>query len=466
VGVFDTATKKISDLLGITAKGQATMANSLPVALASNQSSIPAAGDIAHDATDSGNPLKIGGKAATSEPAAVANGDRVNAYFDVNGRQGVFAAGDVAHDTADSGNPIKVGGKAVSSAPTDVTANDRVNAQFDQKGRLAVFAGHGGTMVVAGDVNSVSQGDTPHDAADSGSPVKIGGKASTSLPSAVANGDRVDAYFDDRGRLGIQGSVSVTGSVSSTVGGDTNAGNADGGNPIKIGGRGVSTAPTPEADNDRVNAQFDLQGRLAVFAGHGEVILTNDADTQSAIESVQAVLENAQGRQISADSLSVIRAKSAETAVYGTVSVTGHSVEPVLYRKNNDGIDGAATAVVGDFGFARFASNTDDIYYFLPVQQYRHLGIAVRNSMDVSLNVSLLGYLRNGTTQEGLLLATAVTIATNNVAMFSANAKATGASADLYAIPNLGDWDYIGIKCEAVATAGSGGVTLLVKRDE
>lgn len=43
-------------------------------------------GSVAHDAVDSGNPIKIGGKASTSTPTAVANGDRVNAYFDSEGR--------------------------------------------------------------------------------------------------------------------------------------------------------------------------------------------------------------------------------------------------------------------------------------------------------------------------------------------------------------------------------------------
>lgn len=43
-------------------------------------------GDVAHDAVDSGYPNKIGGMASSSAPAAVANGDRVNAYFDTNGR--------------------------------------------------------------------------------------------------------------------------------------------------------------------------------------------------------------------------------------------------------------------------------------------------------------------------------------------------------------------------------------------
>lgn len=45
------------------------------------------AGDVANDAADSGNPLKIGGKAFSSNPAAVAGNDRVNAQFDLQGRQ-------------------------------------------------------------------------------------------------------------------------------------------------------------------------------------------------------------------------------------------------------------------------------------------------------------------------------------------------------------------------------------------
>lgn len=45
------------------------------------------AGDVAHDAADSGNPLKIGGQAINAFPAAVANNDRVNGIFDLFGRQ-------------------------------------------------------------------------------------------------------------------------------------------------------------------------------------------------------------------------------------------------------------------------------------------------------------------------------------------------------------------------------------------
>lgn len=41
---------------------------------------------VAHDAPDSGNPTKIGGRAESTEFSAVADGDRVDAFFDLKGR--------------------------------------------------------------------------------------------------------------------------------------------------------------------------------------------------------------------------------------------------------------------------------------------------------------------------------------------------------------------------------------------
>lgn len=49
-----------------------------------------AAGTIAHDAADSGNPIKMGGKASSSQPSAVGNGDRVDARFELTGEQYVM----------------------------------------------------------------------------------------------------------------------------------------------------------------------------------------------------------------------------------------------------------------------------------------------------------------------------------------------------------------------------------------
>jgi hypothetical protein len=78
------------DIVSLPNEGQQTMANSISVAIASDQTVLPVGGNVAHDAADSGNPVKIGGKATTSEPAAVsANNDRVDAYFDDKGYQHV-----------------------------------------------------------------------------------------------------------------------------------------------------------------------------------------------------------------------------------------------------------------------------------------------------------------------------------------------------------------------------------------
>jgi hypothetical protein len=88
--------------------GQATMANSAPVVIASNQSAVPisgnitnagtfavqaaSAGDVASGSSDSGNPLKIGGVGKTANPTAVTDGQRVNALFDKLGKQVVVGS--------------------------------------------------------------------------------------------------------------------------------------------------------------------------------------------------------------------------------------------------------------------------------------------------------------------------------------------------------------------------------------
>ncbi len=63
---------------------------------------------------------------------------------------------------------------------------------------------------------TVTGGVVAHGAADEGFPLKVGGKASTAVPSAVSNGDRVNAYFDEYGRLIVKG-VTPTFSASDSI---------------------------------------------------------------------------------------------------------------------------------------------------------------------------------------------------------------------------------------------------------
>lgn len=58
-------------------------------------------------------------------------------------------------------------------------------------------------------------GNIAHDGVDAGAPLKVGGKASTSFPTAVADADRVDAYVDEYGRQHVRSGRVVT-SVSQT----------------------------------------------------------------------------------------------------------------------------------------------------------------------------------------------------------------------------------------------------------
>jgi hypothetical protein len=83
-------------------EGQQNMAGSISVAIASDQSNVAVSqatasalnaqvvGNIAHDAADSGPPVKIGGVARTANPTAVAAGDRVDIFADDLGRQVVY----------------------------------------------------------------------------------------------------------------------------------------------------------------------------------------------------------------------------------------------------------------------------------------------------------------------------------------------------------------------------------------
>ena len=55
---------------------------------------LPVGGDVAHDVADSGNPVKIGGKASFAAPTSVVNGDRVDAWYSREGAAASLIVGD------------------------------------------------------------------------------------------------------------------------------------------------------------------------------------------------------------------------------------------------------------------------------------------------------------------------------------------------------------------------------------
>ena len=78
-------------------------------------------GTVAHDAADSGKPIKVGGVANASAPAAVADGDRVNAWLNPTGQVGIMAGdygGNGGYDAKNlSGLSLRLG---AGTAPTPV----------------------------------------------------------------------------------------------------------------------------------------------------------------------------------------------------------------------------------------------------------------------------------------------------------------------------------------------------------
>jgi len=88
--------------------------STLPVSMATNTP----VGNVAHDAADSGAPVKTGGRARTSEITAVANDDRVDSVYDVTGKQIVLPYS----------NPENFVSGAITSAMTGTTSTSLVAA--------------------------------------------------------------------------------------------------------------------------------------------------------------------------------------------------------------------------------------------------------------------------------------------------------------------------------------------------
>jgi|GEM_PF-1743419 hypothetical protein len=124
--------------------------------------------------------------------------------------------GTSATDDADFTRGTTVGTPIMAvyeSAPGSITDGDMGIIACDANGRPKVYL----------DGSSL---DVAHDAVDSGNPVKIGGKARTATPAAVANGDRVDASFTTLGQMQValidpgqqvQKSASYTATQTGTV---------------------------------------------------------------------------------------------------------------------------------------------------------------------------------------------------------------------------------------------------------
>lgn len=130
--------------------GQTTMAASIPVCIANNQPGSLKQEDTSHGASPYGSYILALRNDNASSTVASANSNYSGLSCDSNGRLYVAAAGNVASGATDSGNPVKIGGVATTTLLTAVTSGQRVNVTCDDLGRQVVVTNQIRDLVTSG----------------------------------------------------------------------------------------------------------------------------------------------------------------------------------------------------------------------------------------------------------------------------------------------------------------------------
>lgn len=174
---------------------------------AGSTGSVVVGGNVASAATDSGNPVKVGGKYTSSLPTFT-DGQRGDLAIDTKGSMRTTLTvnndGAAIQNAADNADGVAVsssGNKLVGLSRGTVyngTSWDR------QPGNTS------GTFVI---------GNVAHDAADASNPIKVGLKAETSPKgiTLVADGDRTDWYADADGLAMVKLNTSNADLISERV---------------------------------------------------------------------------------------------------------------------------------------------------------------------------------------------------------------------------------------------------------
>lgn len=153
----------------------AVQVSSLPA----STNTIEVVGDVAHDAAVAGNPLLLGAYASAAAPSDVSgDGDAVRLWALRSGALGV--------------QPTFAGVLAVAGNGAAGTGVQRVTIANDSTGVLATVS----TVTTCSTVTTLANGQTAHDSAVSGSPLRVGAKAETALSgiTLVADGDATDLH--------------------------------------------------------------------------------------------------------------------------------------------------------------------------------------------------------------------------------------------------------------------------------
>ena len=254
----------------------------------------PIEGDMAHNEVDSGNPLKIGGKGVNTTPTAVANGDRVDAFFDLRGFQHTRIQGDQIEGTAVTATqPVLIagdGGTNIKNMAVDATTGDvqvdvtntvtvSDDGSFTTEVTQATAANLNCTEANSGAIASSVATVASNTTGLSGT-VGVDGVAGPAFALSVAGtesgGTMQELRVDADGHLQVDAlslpdvTQSTASSLNAQVVGNVAHDAADSGNPVKVGAYAHDYEPdtdgeigrTAVAEADRADVVTNLKGEV------------------------------------------------------------------------------------------------------------------------------------------------------------------------------------------------------------
>lgn len=151
--------------------------------------------------------------------------------------------------------------------------------------------------------------DAAHTSGDVGV-MALAVRQDTAAALAGTDADYQPLITDASGRLHVTNSAGVGGTVAHD--------GADSGNPVKVGGQARTTNPTAVADADRVNFTADDLGRQVVVVGQVRDLITH-AHTQIASSSSETTILAAGAAGVFHDLVQLVITNATATAVNVTI---------------------------------------------------------------------------------------------------------------------------------------------------
>ena len=300
---------------------------------------MPTAGNVAHDGVDAGNPIKVGGRAETTLPAAAAAGDRVDAIYTTQGAATVAGV--------DGTTPRSVAVNASGQLEVDLAAQQAGNIGVDiaaQSLSPIVVTDDGTALLVDGSATTqpvssasdldISPSHTRNEAFKEAA--AIGGELDDTATTAATEGNvspvRITAQRAVHSNLRSNDGTELGTAANPVV-------VTDDGAPILVDGSGVTqpvsgtvtanagTGPFPVSDN---------AGSLTVDAPVGTPVNVQIGDgTDTAAVSAAGAL--------------VVDGSAVTQPVSGTVTADAGTGFPTTYTED----DAGAGAEVGVFSIGR-----------------------------------------------------------------------------------------------------------------